>query len=82
MDGIEQKVKQVIAECLCFELEEIADNSICLNNLQADSLDFINLEYQLDKAFDGKFSSEMNVGVKTTIQDVIDFVTKEIGSVA
>lgn len=85
--NIEQRVKQTIIECLCLELDEInrdewRDNSVKLSSLAADSLDFLDLDFQLDKQFDGKLLSKMEVGIDTTVQDVIDYVTNEIGLVA
>jgi len=79
---VEQKVKQTICDCLCVELDAIEDNSIRLSDLEADSLDLLDLDFQLDKQFDGKLINEMTVSLETTIQDVINFVRTEIGPVA
>jgi acyl carrier protein len=80
--NIEQKVKQTICDCLCVEPSEVENNSVRLIDLGAESIDLLDLEFQLDKKFDNKLINGMIVSAETTVQDVIDFVKLEIGSVA
>jgi len=73
---IEQQVKEVICECLSVEMDYLKDNSVKLMDLGADSLDFLDLEFQLEKTFDIKLN--MIAVENPTIQNVIDLIKAKL----
>ena len=48
------RVRKVIAESLCVELDEVQVNSNLINDLGAESIDFLDIMFRLEKEFDVK----------------------------
>ena len=48
------RVRKVIAESLCVELDEVSVNSNLINDLGAESIDFLDIMFRLEKEFDVK----------------------------
>jgi len=74
---VEQKVKEAICECLGVEIDSIKDNSVKLLKLGADSLDFLDLEFRLEKTFNIKLL-DMIVDENMTVQNVIDVMESKV----
>ena len=53
-NGVKLKVREVIAESLCVDLEEVQLQSNLINDLGAESIDFLDIMFQLEKQFDIK----------------------------
>ena len=51
---IEDRVRKVIAESLCVELDEVKPDSNLINDLGAESIDFLDLMFRLEKEFNVK----------------------------
>ncbi len=51
---IEERVRKVIAESLCVELAEVQSTSNLINDLGAESIDFLDIIFRLEKEFDVK----------------------------
>ena len=51
---IETRVRKVIAESLCVELDEVQTQSSLINDLGAESIDFLDIMFRLEKEFNVK----------------------------
>ena len=51
---VELKVREVIAESLCVELDEVALSSNLMKDLGAESIDFLDIMFKLEKEFEIK----------------------------
>jgi acyl carrier protein len=51
---VELRVRKVIAESLCVELDEVSANSLLMKDLGAESIDFLDIMFRLEKEFDIK----------------------------
>ncbi len=71
--NIEQKVIEIIADFLDIEAEEIKVESDLKEDLQADSLDFVELVMELEEEFDFEADEDKLAGLKT-VGDVIKFI--------
>ncbi len=71
--NIEQKVIEIIADFLDIEVEEIKVESDLKEDLQADSLDFVELIMELEEEFDFEADEDKLAGLKT-VGDVIKFI--------
>ena len=76
---IELKVKQIIADSLSCDLDEINDE-VRISDYGIDSLDLMDLEFQLNNEFDLRLNGDLYVDDNTTVKDVVDFV--RVGPVA
>ena len=52
MENIEQRVKKIVAEQLGVNEADVKNESSFVNDLGADSLDFVDIVFQLDKAWE------------------------------
>ncbi len=71
--NIEQKVIEIIADFLDIEVEEIKVESDLKEDLQADSLDFVELVMELEEEFDFEADEDKLANLKT-VGDVIKFI--------
>lgn len=69
------KVKEIIAEELGVELEEINASSNLTDDLGADSLDAVELVMAIEEEFDVEISDEVAANIKT-VQDIITLLEK------
>lgn len=67
------KIKELIAEQLGIEANEINDDSDLVNDLGADSLDIIQMLISMEREFSVVFDDEEIKKVKT-VKDVIKFI--------
>lgn len=51
---VELRVRKVIAESLCVELNEVSTSANLINDLGAESIDFLDIMFRLEKEFDIK----------------------------
>lgn len=68
------KIRDIIAETLDIDAETIKPESTFEEDLDADSLDVIQVITEIEDEFDVTFDTDEEF---TTIQDVVDFVEKE-----
>jgi acyl carrier protein len=52
--GVDLRVRKVIAESLCVELEDVALKASLIKDLGAESIDFLDIMFRLEKEFDIK----------------------------
>ena len=71
--SIEDKIKQIIAEKLSVELNEVVPEASFVDDLGADSLDLVELVMTMEEEFDVDISDE-DAEQLVTVQDAINFV--------
>ncbi len=75
MASIEERVKQIIAEQLGVDEEQVVDNAAFMDDLGADSLDTVELVMALEEEFDVEISDEDAEKIQT-VKNAIDYVNK------
>jgi acyl carrier protein len=73
MASIAERVKQLVAEQLGVEEDQVTDDASFMDDLGADSLDTVELVMALEEEFDIEISDEDAEKVQT-VQDAIDYV--------
>ena len=71
----EDKIKEIIAEKLSVELDEVLPSANFVDDLGADSLDLVELVMTMEEEFDVDISDE-DAEKLVTVQDAMDFVSK------
>ena len=71
----DKKIKQIIAEQLGLNEDEIADSASLLDDLGADSLDIVELVMAMEEEFEMEIPDEDAEKI-VTVKDVIDYVKK------
>ena len=51
MDDLTAKIHRIVAESLDLEIDEVSDDSLLYDDLDADSLDILDMNYQVRKTF-------------------------------
>ncbi len=74
MASIEEKVKQIVAEQLGVEEDQVTGDAAFMDDLGADSLDTVELVMALEEEFDIEISDE-DAGKIATVQDAINYIT-------
>lgn len=74
MASIEEKVKQIVAEQLGVEDDQVTGNAAFMDDLGADSLDTVELVMALEEEFDIEISDEDAEKI-ATVQDAISYIT-------
>lgn len=69
----DEQVMKIISENLNMEASELTRDLDIVNDLQADSLDFITIVSDLEDNFDFKFDDSMMDKIKT-VGDLIDYI--------
>ena len=77
MLNIEERVKAVLAENLGEKVENIIPEARLEDNLDADSLDFIDLIMAIEEEFGIEISDE-DASKLTTVKDIILYVTAKV----
>lgn len=67
------KVKKLIADQLGISADSISENSDLINELNADSLDIVQMLISLENEFDIEFNDD-EIKVVKTIGDVVKFI--------
>ncbi len=75
MASIEGKVKQIIAEQLGVEDDQVTGDASFMDDLGADSLDTVELVMALEEEFDIEISDEDAEKIQT-VQDAIDYISE------
>lgn len=73
MNGIEQRVKKVIAEQLSINEADIKNESAFIEDLGADSLDTVELVMALEDAFKVEIPDDQQEKLRT-VQQAIDYI--------
>ena len=76
---IEEKVIQIVSEQLSVEKSEITRDTSFQDDLNADSLDIVELVMELEDEFDMTIPDEEAEKLKT-VGDAIDYIGKNAGS--
>lgn len=71
----EEKIKEIIAEKLSVELEEVIPGANFVDDLGADSLDLVELVMTMEEEFDVDISDD-DAEKLVTVQDAMNFVSK------
>ena len=74
MASIEEKVKQIVAEQLGVEEDQVTGEAAFMDDLGADSLDTVELVMALEEEFDVEISDEDAEKI-ATVQDAISYIT-------
>jgi acyl carrier protein len=74
--SVEEKVKNIIAEKLSVDLEEVVPEASFVDDLGADSLDLVELIMSMEEEFDTDISDEDAEQI-TTVKDAIAYVNKQ-----
>ncbi|MFN6572662.1 acyl carrier protein [Nostoc minutum NIES-26] len=76
-----EKVKKIVAEQLSVEAETIAPQSNFANDLNADSLDTVELVMALEEEFDIEIPDEAAEKI-TTVQEAVDYINNKVAASA
>lgn len=71
------KVKKIVAEQLEIEPEKVTPEANFANDLNADSLDTVELVMALEEAFDVEIPDEAAEKI-TTVQAVVDYINEKV----
>lgn len=69
------KIKEILADQLDIELEDIKDNSDIQEDLEADSLDVMDIMTEIEDEFDIEVEDEAIEGLRTP-QKIADYIAK------
>ncbi len=69
-----QKVKDVIAESLGVKKEEVVPSASFIDDLNADSLDIVELVMTIEKEFNVEIKDDEAENIRT-VQDAINFIS-------
>ena len=72
------KLKNIVAESLGVDAEEVTEKSYFIEDLGADSLDIVELVMAIEKEFDVEIPDE-DADKIATVQDAIDYVSNHAG---
>jgi acyl carrier protein len=75
MASIAERVKQIVAEQLGVDEDQVTPEASFMDDLGADSLDTVELVMALEEEFDIEISDEDAEKIQT-VQDAIDYITE------
>jgi len=73
-----EKLKDIVAESLGVDIDEVTEKSYFIEDLGADSLDIVELVMAIEKEFDLEIPDE-DADKIATVQDAIDYVSTHAG---
>ncbi len=73
----QNRLKKIIAEQLSVDEEEVVPEASFIEDLNADSLDLVELIMTLEEEFDIKISDEDAENIRT-VQDAIDYLQEHL----
>ncbi len=73
--AVSEQVKNIIADKLSVELEEVVPAASFVDDLGADSLDLVELIMSIEEEFDVEISDE-DAEKMITVQDAMDYISK------
>jgi acyl carrier protein len=77
--SVEEKVKDIIAEQLSVERDQVTDGATFVEDLKADSLDTVELIMALEEAFDLEIPDEIAEKMQS-VGDAVKHITEKAGS--
>ena len=77
--SVEEKVKDIIAEQLSVDRDQVTDGATFVEDLKADSLDTVELIMALEEAFDLEIPDEVAEKM-TSVGDAVSHITEKAGS--
>jgi acyl carrier protein len=78
-EDVVARVKDLIAESLGVNKEEIVPGASFIEDLGADSLDIVELVMAIEKEFDIEISDDDAEKI-TTVQDAIDYISEHVAA--
>ncbi|BCR04758.1 acyl carrier protein [Desulfuromonas versatilis] len=75
MASIAERVKQIVAEQLGVDEEQVTNEASFMDDLGADSLDTVELVMALEEEFDIEISDEDAEKIQT-VQDAVDYISE------
>jgi len=75
MASISERVKQIVAEQLGVDEDQVTNEASFMDDLGADSLDTVELVMALEEEFDIEISDEDAEKIQT-VQDAIDYINE------
>ena len=78
MATIEERVKNIIVESLNVDAEKVTPNASFVDDLDADSLDQVELILALEEEFDCQIPEEEASKI-TTVGEAVDYLKKNVG---
>ena len=78
MSSVEERVKKIVIEQLGVKEEEVTKEASFVDDLGADSLDTVELVMALEEEFKTEIPDEEAEKI-TTVQQAIDYITKNLG---
>jgi acyl carrier protein len=78
MATIEERVKNIIVESLNVDAEKVTQNASFVDDLDADSLDQVELILALEEEFDCQIPEEEASKI-TTVGEAVDYLKKNVG---
>ena len=76
-DKIAQKVQDIIAQNLDVNREEVTSQASFVDDLNADSLDIVELVMAIEKEFDLEIPDEEAEKIRT-VQDAVDYISAHV----
>ena len=76
-DELVQKVKDIIAESLGVKKTEVVSQASFIDDLNADSLDIVELVMTIEKEFDIEIPDDEAEKIRT-VQDAIDYIVAHV----
>ena len=76
-DELIQKVKDIIAESLGVKKSEVVSSASFIDDLNADSLDIVELVMTIEKEFDIEIPDDEAEKIRT-VQDAIDYIVAHV----
>ena len=75
MSSINERIKQIVAEQLGVDEDQVTSEASFMDDLGADSLDTVELVMALEEEFDIEISDEDAEKIQT-VQDAIDYINE------
>ena len=76
-DELVQKVKDIIAESLGVKKAEVVSSASFIDDLNADSLDIVELVMTIEKEFDIEIPDDEAEKIRT-VQDAVDYIVAHV----
>jgi len=80
MPGVEQTVRQIVADQLGLEVSQVSDNASFIDDLETDSLDRVELIMAFEETFDLEIPNQDAEKI-STVQQAVDYIEKNAKSV-
>ncbi len=79
MSDIKDRVRKIVAEQLSIEEDKVTENASFVDDLNADSLDTLELVMALEEEFECEIPDEEAEKI-TTVTQAVDYIKKHINS--